>query len=597
MAISKVPARIVDLVAAEGIDTLIGIPDPSLFHMYLEAEKRGMRIIAPRHEQGGALIADGLYRLTGKTAVLPLNKGPGVANTAAGAHYLAKENIPAVLIGGQRQRFYEQRVRRGKMQYLSQPGLFTGVMKYVGIIEYPEQVDDIMHEAFRRATSGVPGPTYVELPLSVMQPEVDFGPVLAPDRYRLVNQTASGIEIDKAVKLLTNAKNPVLLVGQGATACRMHDKIVELARKIGAPILTSTAIEIVVFKGAEDITIPYGSVGSHQVVADADVVVAIGTEIGEPLHYGRGTHWAKGNTDRKWIYIERDPTAIGVNRPIDVPLVGDLRGVVPQLIEALGSISKTVPANVKTAIDKNAAEFKALCDPVPTTSQPIHTGRLAIEATKVLPKDTIIVRDGGASGLFFSLMNQLKPTDAIWNSNYGAVGPGLPYAIGAKLGAPDRPVVLLTGDSAFLFHLSELETSVRENLPVVCVVAVDYAWGIEVAAYKANYGADTSTPGAKWAQSVRLDKICENFGGHGEFVQQMEDIGPAVERALASGKTAVIHVEVDKEVNSNFAGMPGFAEFRTWYGEPGDNLGFAGTPPAAKEEKAAARPVDKGAGY
>src|SRR5690606_11986853 len=113
--------------------------DPSFFAMFLEAEKRGMRVVAPHHEQAGALMADGLYRLTGKPGVLGVNKGPGVANIAAGAAYLAKENVPAVFIMAQRQRIYEHRVRRGKMQYLSQPPLFEGAMKYIGIIEYPDQ--------------------------------------------------------------------------------------------------------------------------------------------------------------------------------------------------------------------------------------------------------------------------------------------------------------------------------------------------------------------------------------------------------------------------------------------------------------------------
>lgn len=598
---TKVPERIIELVHAEGIDNIIGIPDPSLFAMFLEAERRGMRVIAPRHEQGGALLADGYYRLTGKPGVIGVNKGPGVANIAAGAIYLAKENIPAVFIMGQRQRLYEQRVRRGKMQYLSQPRLFEGCMKYVGVIEYPEQTDEIIHEAFRRALSGVPGPVYVELPLSVMQATLDLPPAPAPDRYRLVHQRASDTAAAEAARVLKSAKRPVILAGQGVFVSRAHDALAALSRKLGAPVLTTSSVEIVALEGLEDRCFHYGSPVGAGIADWSDAVIAIGTELGETLHYGRHHHWAKGDAGRKWIYVERDPTAFGVNRPIDVPLVGDLRDIIPQVTEALGDFEGSAPVELKGWSETHAAEKKALLDSVSTVSSPIHPARLAVEATRDLPPETVIVRDGGASGMYFSALNQITPRDALWNSNYGAVGSGLPNAIGAKLAVGDsRPVVLLTGDSSFLFHIGEIETAVRENLPVVCVVAVDHAWGIECASYKANFGPDTAMPGALWDRQVRFDKTAESLGAHGEYVDRAEDIAPAVQRALASGRPAVVHVAIDPAANSTFVGVPGMAEFRTWYGEPGDNLGFAGTPAAPAAASAApsdGKPMDQGSGY
>lgn len=597
-----VPERIVELVQAEGVDTLFGIPDPSFFHMFLEAERKGMRIIAPHHEQAGALMADGYYRMTGKPGVMGINKGPGVGNIVAGAVYLAKENVPAVFIMAQRQRIYEERVRRGKMQYLSQPPIFEGIMKYIGTIEYPEQVDEIMHEAFRKALSGVPGPTMVEMPLSIMQPRLMLPPAPPPHRYRLATQYASGPAVAEAAAILRAAKNPMILAGQGVFVSRAHQLVAALSRKIGAPVIASSAVESVI-EGLDDRSFPYGTPAANRIVAEADAVVAIGTEIGESLHYGRGHHWKQGNPDRKWIYIERDPTAMGVNRPIDVPLVGDLRDVVPQLTEALGDLARDVPAFVGDLAKTRDDDKVALTASIPAISQPIHPGRLGIEASKALPADSVFVRDGGASGMWFAGLVQFTPRDGMWNSNYGAVGPGLPYAVGAQLAVgKDRRVVLVTGDSSILFHISELETAVREDLPLICIVAVDHAWGIEVASYKANFGADTSTPGAKWNQQVRLDTVAKGFGAHGEYVDRAEDIGPAVKRALASGKAALIHVEIDAEANSSFGGspgIPGFMEFRTWYGEEGDNLGFAGTPPAAaaapSEDDEPA--MNKGSGY
>jgi acetolactate synthase I/II/III large subunit len=580
MANQMMHERLLDLIQAEGLDTLFGIPDPSFFAMFIEAEKRGMEIVSPHHEQAAALTADGYFRMTGKPVVLCMNKGPGVGNIAAGANFFRKENVPAVFIMAQRQRFYEQRVRRGKMQYMSQPPIFEGVMKYIGVIEYPEQTDEIIHEAFRQAMTGVPGPTYVELPLGVMQAKFNLPPVLTPNRYRLTRQRADDLSISEAVALLEGAKSPVLLLGQGVFVSRQHEAARALAAKLNCPILLSNAVEAIL-PGLEDRSFAYSSEAGTQIASGSDVVLAIGTELGEALNYGRGHAWKAGDAGRKWIYVERDATAIGVNRPIDVPLVGDLKDIIPQLTGALGGLRRELPAQIAEWKNIRDGAKQTLTDRIPTASQPIHTGRLAIEATKVLPEDTILVRDGGAASMWFSALLQWVPRDAMWSSNWGAIGNGLPMALGAQLAAgPERRVALLTGDSAFLFHISELETAVRKKAPLICIVAVDHAWGIEAASYKANFGDNTPTPEARWGNEVRLDKTAESFGAHGEYVDRAEDIGPAVKRALASGKPAVIHVEVDKMANSTFAGIPGFLEFRNWFGEEGDFLGVPGAAPA-----------------
>lgn len=573
--------RILDLVQAEGVDRLFGIPDPSFFGMFIEAERRGMEIISPHHEQAAALTADGYYRMTGKPVVLCMNKGPGVANILAGVNFLMKENVPAVCIMANRQRFYEQKVRRGKMQYMSQAPLFENTVKYAGTIEYPQQTDEIFQHAFRKALSGVPGPTFVELPLGVMQAKFDGSPVLKPHQYRLVNQRADAQSIAEAKALLEGAKAPVLLLGQGCFVSRAHAMLTELAGKLGCPILQTNAVEAVL-PGMEDRTFPYSSAVGAEIADQSDVVLAIGTELGEALNYGRGHSWQAGNATRKWIYVERDAEAMGVNRPIDVPLVGDLRDIVPQLNAALEGVKRTLPAKLPEWTQRRDAHKKSIEDYVPRRSMPIHPGAVPIEATRVLPADTILVRDGGGASMWASALVQFIPRDSMWSSNWGAIGNGLPMAMGAQMAVgPKRRAVLMTGDSAFLFHISEIETAVRKNLPIICIVSVDHAWGLEAASYKANFGENTSTPEARWGATVRLDKTAESFGAHGEYVEKLEDLAPAVERAFASGKPAVIHVEVDQMASSSFEGIPGFAEFRAWFGEEGDFLGVPGVAPAA----------------
>ncbi|MFT4265614.1 MAG: thiamine pyrophosphate-binding protein [Xenophilus sp.] len=569
----KIHERIIELFEAEGIKSIFGIPDPSFFSMFLHAESRGWNVVAPHHEEAASFMAEASWRMTGKPVVVIGNKGPGVANLVSGAIHAAKENIPTIYIGGQRHRLYEQRVRRGKMQYLSQPRMFEAAMKYVGVIEYPEQTDEIVREAIRRALSGVPGPVYIDFPQNVLGVELNVQPPLAPDQYRLVDQQAGADAIERAVTALETARSPILLVGQGAHVTRAHALVAELALALDCPIIQTTGA-LSVIEGMDERTFPYGTPVGNTIVGESDVVVAIGTELGEPLHYGRGRHWKNGQDGRKWIYIENDPTAIGVNRPIDVPLVGDLRAIVPQLTKAAkGRVDRHCKKRAawRAEHDRQLAEELAA---VPETSVPIHPARLAVEATRVLPKDAVIVRDGGASSLFFTQFLQMRPRDFFWNQNYGSIGPGLPYAVGAQVAVgASRRVVLLTGDSSFLFHISELETAVRKNLPVVSIVWVDHAWGIEVASYRAALGKDTAETEGHWGKQVRLDRIAEGFGAHGEYVVRAEDVAAAVERALASGKPAVVHVEVDGSANADMAKLPGILEFRTWYGEEGDNLG------------------------
>ena len=148
----------------------------------------------------------------------------------------------------------------------------------------------------------------------------------------------------------------------------------------------------------------------------------------------------------------------------------------------------------------------------------MHPARFMVEATRAIPKDAVFVRDGGATSIFTWTYSQLAPRDSVWNQNFGHLGTGLPYAIGAQLAVGEsRRVVLITGDSAFLFHTSELETAVRKKLPIVCIVACDYAWGLEVRGYRGVLGPDSPETEAHWGQ-VRLDKIAEGFGAHGEYV-------------------------------------------------------------------------------
>ncbi|KQY37194.1 MULTISPECIES: thiamine pyrophosphate-binding protein [Nocardia] len=562
----KVYERILQLFEAEGINTLFGIPDPNFVHMFHLAEERGWQVVAPHHEESAGFMAEAVSRMTGKAAVCIGTLGPGVANLA-GAMMCAKvENSPVIFLGGQRARITEQRVRRGRIQFVKQAALFEPSVKYCASIEYADQTDEVIREGLRKALSGTPGPVYIEYPSHVIQEELDVAPALAPSAYRLVGQTAGPDRIAEAVEYIRAASQPVLLVGHGVHTTRAGASVRALAEAMACPVIqTSGGTSFI--PGLEDRTFPYGfSAAAIDAVVKSDLCLAIGTELGEPVHYGRGRHWVANEAHRKWILVEQDPEAIGVNRSVDVPLVGDLRAIVPQLVEALRETPRTPTPELAGWIEQDAAQLAELAETAPSGMSPVHPARLIVEATKSFPADGIMVRDGGATTIFGWTYSQAKPHDVMWNQNFGHLGTGLPYAVGAGVAdGGKRPLMLITGDSSFQFHIAELETAARLNLPLVCVVAVDYAWGLEVGVYKRTYGQGSLETGVHWSTNTRLDKVAEGFGCYGEYVERDEDIAPAIKRAYASGRPGVIHVAVDPKANSEE--MPSYDEFRTWYAE------------------------------
>jgi acetolactate synthase I/II/III large subunit len=571
----KVYERILQLFEAEGIKSIFGIPDPNFVHMFDTAEKRGWNVVTPHHELAAGFMAEGYARMNGTPALCIATLGPGIAN-AAGAMMCAKvENTPVIFMGGQRARITEQRVRRGRIQFVKQEPLFRNSVKYSASIEYPDQTDEIIRHALRIAQSGTPGPVYIEYPSHVIQAELDVPEPLPPSAYRLVEPGADAHMIAKAAELVKAAKNPILLVGHAVQCTRAGEKVKALQEVMQCPVI-QTSGGTAFIKGLEDRTFPYlfSSVG-NEIVRQSDLVVAIGTELGEPMHYGKGHHWKTGNENRKWIYVELDPSAIGQNRTFDVPLVGDLRTIVPQLTAALKSsprkptpdLSRWIDAE-KKRLDDLAAESKNKA----TASGKVHTASWVVEATKAFPENGIHVRDGGGTVIFTWTYLQCKPHDVIWNQNFGHLGTGLPYAIGASVAdGGKRPVLFTTSDSAFLFHIGELEVAARLNLPIVTVVGVDFQWGLEVGVYKRTFGHGKSTePGVHWGKFVRFDKIAEGLGCKGVYVEKAEDIGPAIKEAFASGKPTVIHVPIDPSANhggNENKDTPNYEEFRTWYAE------------------------------
>lgn len=554
-----VGARMVELFKAEGVEVVFGGGDLTHMDVQKHAELNGLRVVGPRHEAAGGFMADAYARMTGRPQVVTGAMGPGVANLLPAAVCAAEEHVPVVFLGAQRQAVVHNAERRSRFLHSSFVDKFEQICKYSAAIHHPCLVDDVVRQAFRQATSGTPGPVYVEYGWDQQTAEWEYPPAIAPERYRVVSNAAATADIERAADMIRQARLPIVVAGAGVNLTRTHAALRDLVRHLNCPVFTTYG-GLGALPDSDPQWLPYLVQPGHEVVGESDLVLVIGSSMPESMNYGRVRHWERNADRRKWIFVERDAAAVGINRPVDHVVLGDLPAVLPQLHEALvarGSFN--VDARVPTWRNMYTAYRDQLERTTPYTS-PVHTARLMLEARKGIPDDAVICHDGGYTLLFQLATFERRSNDFLWSSKFAHLGTGLPYAIGAQLAAGrDRPVALITGDAAFGFHTMELETAVRHDLPVVVIVNYDRLWGAEALAHVQHIGHMIEVEQA----FVRLDRLAESVGAHGEFVERAEEIAPAVQRAFASGKPAVVQVVTDRHVNA-LSLPPNHLEFMSW---------------------------------
>lgn len=536
---------------AEGVGTIFAISDISYTPVQRSAEAHGMRMVSTRHESANVHMAEAHVRSSGRVAVAMAGMGPGVANLVPGVFTAWIEGYPVVVIGTQRIDGADRSIRRGRFQHTPQIDVFRPITKFAAVVPDARRIPEYVREAFRQALSGRPGPVYLELPVQVLREQVDEAGVRIPEpaRYRCDPGSPDQIGIAEAAELLAGAKLPLVVAGQGVIRAEAGGALRALVEHTGAGVMTTAGARGIV---AEDhpqlVGLPMFSPGGARLAQEADVVLAVGTEIGETLGYGRPPQWAPID-EQRWIHLDIDPEAIGVNREVDIGLAGDARAGLASLLAAVED--RTAAREPSAAVSESSALQRELLGGLRDTlgasdDHPIHPARLANEVAAFFPEDAIACLDGGNTTLWAFLFHSFsRPRSMMWTSHFGHLGTGLPYAIGAKIANPDRPVYLFTGDSALGFNLAELETAARESLDITIVVSCDYAWAMEALGQEQEMGR---TLGLETTH-VRYDEVARGLGCHGEFVDRAEDLRAALERATATPGPALVHVEIDAQAN------------------------------------------------
>lgn len=558
MAVMSFGERLVALLRQEGVEAVFSQGDLSMKDIQMHAERAGLAVVGPRHEASGVFMAMGHYGCSGKPQVAIGATGPGAANLLPAAIAAAAEQTPVIILGASRQGPVHAAERRGRWLFAPLQPVFAQFCKYAGRIDDLAYLDEVVQAAFRHALSGTPGPVYIEYDLELNERTHDFGPLVPPERYRVLPGPAPDATVTAAADMIAAARAPLLVGGEGIHPAGAQERFRQLAHRLACPVLTTLGGSGALPENDQQVLGLLSEAGAAAIAA-SDLVVSVGSCLPETFYYGRLGRFAVNDAGRKWIVVDVDTEAVGINRPIDLAVIGDLNGVLGQLLAALPTDGLTPSVNLGEWRAAYEAERARLISDLPT-GEPIHPGRLMAEARSAVPDDAILVVDGGLTMLHQNVFFEKRSTGFVYAANFAHLGSGLGLAVGAQLAAGrDRPVCLITGDGALGYHLMEFETAVRHALPIVVIVNDDRALGAEMAQHVNHIGHEIQVR----LGAVDLATVARAMGGWGISVDRIDDLVPAIRDAFAAGVPALVQVRTDE--NACYESPPPYAaELRNW---------------------------------
>lgn len=511
-----------------GVDTIFGIPGVHTVVMYRGLSDSPIRHVTPRHEQSAGFMADGYARATGKPGVCLLITGPGVTNAITPMAQARADSIPMLVISGVN-RVATHGHEEGFLHELpNQQAMMREVALWSHTLHRAEDLDRVLTRAFATMTSARPGPVHIEVPLDVMKTLVDV-----PDAVPALPAPAcpDAHAIAQAAEALSTAQNPLILAGGGAVGAAAG--ITALAERLDAPVITTTNARGLLSGHPLEICASPSLASVRNVMAEADVVLAIGTQFGRTDYdmYEDG----KAPALRYLIRIDSDAAQVGRVRSPDLPIVADAARAVADLLQATALTKR--PGNAATLAQK--ARQATLAEVGETYAQQIamlHMICDAIDGVRIVGDSTQAIYAG-------NLMCDMTAPRRWFNAatGYGALGYGAPAAIGAALGTPDIPVLCLTGDGGLQFVLSELGTAVDERAAVIFLV-----WNNNGYQEIERFMRDNSiTPVGVKPSAPDFVRVAQAYGMPAERIEGPAALGPALARAKAAGTAYLIDMITD----------------------------------------------------
>ena len=529
---------VVDCLRREGVDHVFGIPGTmNLPLLDVLRETPEIRFVLTRHEQGAAFMAYGFARSLHRPAVVTATEGPGVTNLLTGIGAAYKGYVPVISVSGAQELALRE---RDASQDIDQVTLNRPVTKWAYSVPAASKLQEALRRAFRVALAEPLGPVHLDASREVLLEQCEPEPI-APAAYRPTSLPACAeADLDRAAEIIGKAKKPVLLVGGGVLREGILPLVKELVSATGIPAATLQYTPDAYPTAAPNSLGPLGRNGwssANRAVPEADVIVALGAHID---FFSTLFRYGIVSREAKLVHQSAVGTDIGVVFPVAQAVVGSTASFVAGLAARLRGRKWPWCDVAKLRRDWDA-ERERLLD---RGARPIAPPVVAHAIRQALPEDGAVIIDAGNAGKHMrTFMDTHQPDTFMYISDWGSVGAGLPIAMGAKLARPSRPVLAAVGDMGMMCNVGELETAVRERIPVVCVVFNDRGLGNERAFQQELYGGRFFGVDYGDADFAALARV---FGAHGERVTDPARVQGAIAEALRAGKPAVVDVVIDQ---------------------------------------------------
>lgn len=533
---------IVQVLKEEGVRKVFGVPGESYLNV-LDAmyEEPSIEFISGRQEGGVSFMADGYAKATGGVGVCMATRGPGATNLSAGLHTAQQDSTPVVAMLGQVERKFKN---REAFQEVNFAAYFKELCKWSVEIDDASRIPEILHRAFHVARSGRPGPVVVSLPEDMQDDIVED---IQHEFYNTIRVSKPRPEIGlvkQAAEELNKAKKPIIIAGGGVILSKATENLIKLSEALHIPVATAFR-RFHAFPNTHSNYAGTLGLGAMEELAEyiknSDLVLALGTKFSQ-MTTG---DYTLINQKSKLIHVDISPDVLGKVYKPTLPIVADTNEFLKELLQVIEpEVSDERKANLKE-INEKYVDFST---PKLTNQEDFADLKTVIHTLrKELPEDAIISSDAGNFFSWVSRYYRFGPENTYLGPTSGAMGPGMPAAIGAKIAFPDKTVVSISGDGGFMMTMQEFETAVRYGASIIHIIANNNMYGT-IRAHQERKFPDRVI--ATKLSNPNYAELAKNFGGHGERIQRNEDFAGALQRAIDAKRPAIIEIMTNPNILS-----------------------------------------------
>jgi len=516
-----------------GINKIFTLSGNHIMPVYDAIFDSKIDLIHTRHEAAAVHMADSWARLTGEVGIAMVTGGPGHANAISALYTAAMAESPVVLISGHAP---IGQIGKGAFQEMDQAAIAAPLTKASWVCQKTEEVALDIAKAIRIAKSGRPGPVHLSLPTDVLESALPINAVMpTASSFKAESSSINAADLEKLIKQLKKSSKPLILTGPLMQSKEGKAKLKTLEKATGIPVIGMESP-----RGIGD-----PSLGAFaEILNQADCILLLGKKIDFTLKFAQSPGIQK---DCQFLQIDPDMDEIErAKRAVGDRLLQTIQADIPVAMESIISLNKDqeVATSDWQNIVWDAVAFRPkVWKELPPKMGTIHPVQALAPLQEILDShpDSVLISDGGEIGQWAQAC--LQAPNRVINGVAGSIGAGLPFAIAARVAKPNSPIIAVMGDGTFGFHSAEIDTAVRYKLPFLVVVGNDARWNAEYQIQVREYGQDR-TIGCELLPS-HYERVCTAFGGHGEFVNDSNEVLPAAKRAITSNLPSCINVLID----------------------------------------------------